>query len=121
MTNAMRNSFASHTDFGFLKEVIKDNPKAMPSNIDMVFERRGNFLIGEWKREDEDISLGQKILLKALASIPKTTVLIINGYSDHTGTEINNFYEVTQNKLIVMGNGIDSFKDYINKWYKLIV
>ena len=53
--------------------------------------------------------------------MPKTTVLIINGYSDHTSTEINNFYEVTQNKLIVMGNGIDSFKDYINEWYKLIV
>ena len=121
MTNAMRNSFASHTDFGFLKEVIKDNPKAMPSNVDMVFERRGNFLIGEWKRDDEEISLGQKILLKAFANIPKVTVLVVNGYSDNNGTKINNFYQVTQSKLIVMGNGIDSFKDYINNWYKLIV
>jgi hypothetical protein len=65
--------------------------------------------------------LVQKILLKALAKTPKTTVLIINGHSSYLGTEINNFYEVTQNKLIVMGNGIDSFKDYINEWYKLIV
>ena len=49
----MRNAYASHTDFGFLRGVILENPKAMPSNIDMVFERRGNFLIGEWKRENE--------------------------------------------------------------------
>jgi hypothetical protein len=117
----MRNPFASHTDFGFLRNVIQDNPKAMPSNIDMVFERRGNFLIGEWKREDEEISLGQKILLKAFANIQKITVLVINGYSDHTGIEINNFYEVTQDKLIIVGNGIDGLKNYINEWYKLIV
>jgi hypothetical protein len=121
VSNAMRNAYASHTDFGFLKSVILKNPKAMPSNIDMVFERRGNFLIGEWKRENEEISLGQKILLKAFANIPKVTVLVVNGYSDNNGTKINNFYEVTQSKLIVMGNGIDSFKDYINNWYKLIV
>ena len=78
----MRNAYASHTDFGFLRGVILENPKAMPSNIDMVFERRGNFLIGEWKRENEDISLGQKILLKALADQDKFTVLVINGYGD---------------------------------------
>jgi len=75
----MRNAYASHTDFGFLRGVILDNPKAMPSNIDMVFERRGSFLIAEWKRKNEEISLGQKILLKALANQNKFTVLVING------------------------------------------
>ena len=114
----MRNAYASHTDFGFLKGVILDNTKAMPSNIDMVFERRGNFLIGEWKREDENISLGQKILLKALANQDKFTVLIINGYSDDTGTEVNNFYKVNKDKLVILGNGIEKLKDFINSWYQ---
>ena len=117
VSNAMRNAYASHTDFGFLRGVILENPKAMPSNIDMVFERRGNFLIGEWKREDEDISLGQKILLKALADQDKFTVLVINGYSDDTGTEVDKFYKVTQNKLVILGNGIEGLKDYIDAWY----
>jgi hypothetical protein len=116
----MRNPFVSHTDFGFLKGVIQENPKAMPSNLDMIFERNGHFLIGEWKREDEEISTGQKILLKALALNEKFTVLIINGHSDHIGTAIENYYEVTQSKLIVLGNGIDSLKDYINTWYKFV-
>jgi hypothetical protein len=114
----MRNAYASHTDFGFLRGVILENPKAMPSNIDMVFERRGNFLIGEWKREDEDISLGQKILLKALADQDKFTVLVINGYSDDTGTEVDKFYKVTQDKLVILGNGVEGLKDYIDAWYQ---
>ena len=114
----MRNAYASHTDFGFLTGVIIDNPKAMPSNIDMVFERRGYFLIGEWKRKNEEISLGQKILLKALANHDKFTVLVINGYSDNTGTEVNEFYKVQQNKLVILGNGINKFKEFINIWYQ---
>ncbi len=114
----MRNAYASHTDFGFLKGVILDNPKAMPSNIDMVFERRGYFLIGEWKRKNEEISLGQKILLKALANHDKFTVLVINGYSDNTGTEVNEFYKVSQDKLAILGNGVDKLKEFINTWYQ---
>ena len=118
MSNAMRNSYASHTDFGFLRGVILDNPKAMPSNIDMVFERHGNFLVGEWKRTNEEISLGQKILLKALADQDKFTVVVINGYSDNTGTEVDNFYKVTQDKLVILGNGIEGLKDFIDAWYQ---
>ena len=113
----MRNPYASHTDFGFLKQVIKSNPKAMPSNLDMVFERYGCFLVGEWKRDNEEISLGQKILLKALCELETFTVLVINGYSDNTGTEINKFYEVDVDKLIYLGKGIEEFKEYINSWY----
>lgn len=114
----MRNAYASHTDFGFLRGVIIDNPKAMPSNIDMIFERRGSFLIAEWKRKNEEISLGQKILLKALANQNKFTVLVINGYSDNTGTEVNEFYKVSQDKLAILGNGVDKLKEFINTWYQ---
>ena len=114
----MRNAYASHTDFGFLRGIILDNPKAMPSNIDMVFERHGKFLVGEWKRKNEEISLGQKILLKALADQINFTVLVINGYSDDTGINIDNFYEVDTDRLLFLGNGIQELKDYINTWYQ---
>ena len=119
VSNAMRNAYASHTDFGFLSGVILDNPKAMPSNIDMVFERKGKFLVGEWKRTNEEISVGQKILLKQLAILPNFTVLIINGYSDSEGLEVDKFYQVGQSSLIYIDTGIDALKSYINTWYKL--
>jgi len=117
--NAMRNAYASHTDFGFLNGIIQDNPKAMPSNLDMVLERKGKFLVGEWKRTNEEISVGQKILLKQLAILPNFTVLIINGYSDSEGMEIDKFYQVGQSSLIYIDTGIDALKSYINTWYKL--
>jgi hypothetical protein len=117
--NAMRNAYASHTDFGFLNGIIQDNPKAMPSNLDMVLERKGKFLVGEWKRTNEEISVGQKILLKQLAILPNFTVLIINGYSDNEGIEIDKFYQVGQSSLIYIDTGIDALKSYINTWYKL--
>ena len=72
----MRNTYASHTDFGFLSGVILDNPKAMPSNLDMVFERKGKFLVGEWKRTNEEISVGQKILLKQLAILRNLIIML---------------------------------------------
>ena len=115
----MRNAYASHTDFGFLNGIIQDNPKAMPSNLDMVLERKGKFLVGEWKRTNEEISVGQKILLKQLAILPNFTVLIINGYSDSEGMEIDKFYQVGQSSLIYIDTGIDALKSYINTWYKL--
>ena len=119
VSNAMRNAYASHTDFGFLSGVILDNPKAMPSNIDMVFERKGKFLVGEWKRTNEEISVGQKILLKQLTILPNFTVLIINGYSDSEGIEVDKFYQVGQSSLIYIDTGIDALKSYMNTWYKL--
>ena len=80
MIPAMRNAHATHVDFGFLRGIIRDNPNFMPSNIDMVLERKSSFLFGEWKREDEEMKQGQKMLLKELAWVHK--VIIITGYVD---------------------------------------
>ena len=52
----MRNSQATHVDFGFLRGAIKSNPKVIPVNLDMVYEHKGHFLFAEWKRENEEIS-----------------------------------------------------------------
>jgi hypothetical protein len=119
VSNAMRNAYASHTDFGFLNGIIQDNPKAMPSNLDMIYGINDKFLLGEWKRDNEEISEGQKILLKALSKEPNFTVMLINGYSDNTGIHISKYYQISQTSLIYLGNSIDSLKDYIQTWYKL--
>jgi len=113
---AMRNAHATHVDFGFLRGIIRDNPNFMPSNIDMVLERKGSFLFGEWKREDEEIKTGQKILLKELAWIHR--VLLITGYVD-TQPHISLIQEVlTNGNLKVVGKSPADLIKYIQDWYK---
>jgi hypothetical protein len=113
---AMRNAHATHVDFGFLRGIIRDNPNFMPSNIDMVLERKGMFLFGEWKREDEEIKTGQKILLKELAWIHR--VLLITGYVD-TQPHIVLIQQVLPNgTLKVVGKSVADLIKYIQDWYK---
>lgn len=116
MTQGMRNPKAEHVDFGFLKGVITQKPKALPVNIDMLYEINGHFLIGEWKNGNEQISEGQKYALKALANTPKFTVLIINGVSNSEGTVIDKIYKVQTLSLKEVGSGITDLKALIQKW-----
>lgn len=113
----MRNAHATHVDFGFLRGVIPSNPHFMPSNIDMVLERKGSFLFGEWKRQDEEIKTGQKILLKELAWLHR--VLLITGYVD-TEPHITLIQEVlpTTGNLKVVGKSVADLNKYIQDWYK---
>jgi len=117
MTTAMRNSQAQHTDFGFLQGVIPSNPKFMPSNVDMMLERKGKFFIGEWKREGEQISMGQKILLKALASKPDFVVYVIEGHSDDTGTKVKAIRRLENDVLSASGYGENALRSLIKGWY----
>jgi hypothetical protein len=109
MIPAMRNAQATHVDFGFLRGIISSNPNFMPSNIDMVLERKGNFLFGEWKREDEEMKTGQKI----------HRVILITGYVD-TQPHITLIQEVlpTTGNLKVVGKSHADLIKYIQDWYK---
>lgn len=118
MTLAMKNSLALHTDFQFLSGVIPDNPKLMPCNLDMVIERNGYFFVGEWKQTNEKISQGQKITLQALASNPKFYVYIIDGVSNHKRLEVRTICRLNNQKLRVLGEGVDCLKKAIRAWYK---
>jgi len=117
MIPAMRNTHATHVDFGFLRGIISSNPNFLPSNIDMVLERKGNFLFGEWKREDEEMKTGQKILLKELAWVHR--VILITGYVD-TQPHITLIQEVlpTTGNLKVVGKSVADLIKYIQDWYK---
>ena len=112
----MRNPKAQHVDFGFLKGIISSNPNFMPSNIDMVLERHGNFLFGEWKRQDEEMSIGQKRLLKELAWSHR--VLLITGYVDEK-PHIELIQQITPvGTLKVVGKSPADLMKYIQDWYK---
>ena len=90
--------------------------KRVPSNADMIMERRGRFLIGEWKRPNEKVSLGQQILLKALAKVPKFTVLVIQGDTDD-GMVVNRVWKVLPNEgFEIVARSVDDFKQYLKQW-----
>lgn len=110
---AMRNKYAAHVDF---TELVGLLGKRLPSNVDMVMERHGRFLIGEWKRDNEKISLGQQILLKQFAKLPKFTVLIIIGDTDN-GMKIKKVWQLNANETFsVVANTLDEFKKYLVSW-----
>ena len=110
----MRNKDAPHIDFEELNGLLG---KVVPSNLDMVLERKGHFLFAEWKRDNEKISKGQEILLKALSRLPKTTVLVVSGDTDEE-MRVKRFWRVLPNgNCIESGIGLIEFKDYIIDWY----
>ena len=82
MKTAMRNRNAPHIDFGFLMGKIKKNEKFLPSDLDMIAHRGKHFFIAEWKareegKSDERLSIGQEILLKALAKLENFDIYLI--------------------------------------------
>lgn len=113
----MRNPNAPHINFKDLNGLMG---KIVPSNVDMVIERNGYFLIGEWKRENERISMGQNILLRQLAKLDtKFIVLIIQGHSDDDVLVVDKFWRMTSDgELTELGEGIDKFKEFLVFWKK---
>ena len=111
----MRNRQAPHIDFADLVGLMD---KRLPSNIDMVMERHGKFLIGEWKRPNEEISLGQQILLKQFAKLPNFTVLIVVGDTDN-GMNISKVWQLRYDESwSFIGSSTKDFKDYLMAWDK---
>jgi hypothetical protein len=115
----MRNMFATHTDYADFKGLIPKNPALVPSNVDGMLERNGQFLILEWKRPKEKVSNGQRIMLQALASKPSFMVVIIYGNTDNE-TVIDSYWLLTpEGKPVKAGIGFDSFKQFYRDWYAL--
>ena len=113
----MRNMFATHTDYSEFKSLIPNN--AVPSNVDGILERNGQFLILEWKRPGEKVSEGQRIMLQALAAKPSFMVVIIYGNTDNE-TVIDSYWLLTpEGKPVKSGIGFESFKQFYRQWYEL--
>ena len=113
----MRNAHAPHIDFNQLQGMIKSNPKVLPSDLDMILERRCQFLVGEWKRDGEHMSQGQLILLQNLAKQPQFHVIVIHGDTDGE-TVVNKFESINKRgEFIHQGDSLDDLKGFINRWY----
>jgi hypothetical protein len=114
----MRNPNAVHIDFYKFKGLIEKSPKAMPCNIDMMMERKEKFLVGEWKREGEQLSMGQWILLQKLARQPQFIVLVITGDTDQEAV-VTNIERITKNGTFKQeGSSMDELKDFVTRWYE---
>jgi hypothetical protein len=117
MDRAMKNRDAPHIDFGAFRGVIASNPSVLPSDIDMILERHGYFLVGEWKHPGEEMSKGQLILLNSLAKNKSFVVLVIYGSTDNE-TEVLNFCRLDKNGMLMdAGNGLEELKLFIQRWY----
>lgn len=114
---AMRSASAAHVDFGDFAGMIDSNPKLLPSDIDMIIERRGKFFVGEWKRPGETMNQGQAILLQTLAKQPQFTVCVIIGNTDNE-TIINEVFNINKaGEYKKIGASLDDLKVFINQWY----
>ena len=114
----LRNPYAEHTDFSDLYGIIESNPKVLPSNLDMIYERNGHFLVGEWKNPDESFGGGQDIMLKAMAKNPKFTVIKVCGYSANAKLTVYDIHYLNENGTWLMaGQGLERLKQFIRNWY----
>ena len=110
----MRNPDAKHIDF---RDLIGVMGKMLPSNIDMILEHNGQFLVGEWKREGEAISMGQKILLRQLACKEKIIVLVIQGNTDDGVMVVEKIWRMQGNgDLKLIGDSVDRLKEILRHW-----
>ena len=116
----MRSLNASHIDFNGFVGVIPSNPKLLPSDLDMILERKDSFLVGEWKRSGEIMSDGQLLLLKSLARQPQFIVLIISGNTDDETVVTNVRWVTPRGRLQLIGSSFDDLKNIISRWYKWV-
>ena len=114
----MRSLNASHIDFNEFVGVIPSNPKFLPSDLDMILERRDCFLVGEWKRSGEIMSEGQLLLLKSLARQPQFIVLIISGNTDDETVVTDIRWVTPRGRIQLIGSSFDELKNFIARWYK---
>ena len=79
---AQRCPCQCHWDLSWLRF---GNTRISFTDVDGLFvvERSGHFLFLETKRSDEELTMGQRILLEALSSLPKFTVILLRGPRGH--------------------------------------
>lgn len=116
----LRNPNAQMIDFSDLEGIIESNPKFLPSDIDMIYERKGKYLVVEWKKPEEALTVnsGQEKLLKALANNPSFTVLKVIGYTENTKMYVQKIDKINPDGTYkYLGDGLTKFKELINTWY----
>jgi hypothetical protein len=116
----MRDRQAPHIDTTAIDGLIERNPRWGFSNLDLIGERRGKFLVQEWKRPEEPISEGQRILLLSLANQPRFTVLLVRGDQRDGVTEVSKVSQILGglDKARVVGTTLEDLRSFIRSWYE---
>ena len=112
----LRNPDARHLDFEAFQGIFP-NPRALPCDIDFFMERTGKFIAGEWKRDREKMSEGQRIALQSLARLPQFTVLVVRGHTDGGKPHIEKFWRVVNGRCRQIGYGYDDYVEYCQAWW----
>lgn len=66
-------------------------------DVDGLIERRGSFLVVEWKEPNAPLTMGQLITFKHLSSVPTITVLVVEG--DNSQMSVESVSQVTESGL----------------------
>jgi hypothetical protein len=114
----LRNTMVQLVDYRDLEGIVKDNELFACSDIDMIYERKGKFLVAEWKKPNEQLSEGQSILLKALAKNDEFTVIKVCGYSENKKLIVYDFNWLRPNGTWAFaGQGKQRLIEFIQNWY----
>tara|TARA_R110000868_G_scaffold203483_2_gene451332 strand:- start:257 stop:625 length:369 start_codon:yes stop_codon:yes gene_type:complete len=113
----MRNGQAVHIDTAGIDGLIAENPKWGFSNLDLIADRKGRFLVQEWKREGEKLTDGQRILLESLARNSAFTVWIVSGDTDDGIMKARQVWEMRNGTPVVIARGLQAFQESIRVWY----
>ncbi len=100
-----------------LRDINQYGPGFQIKVLDALLNSK-NFLIGEWKKPNENMATGQQLLLKAFAQVPKFTVLVIIGNTDNEQTEVGDVFQVVLGRCVRIGEGLDFLKDFYIMWYE---
>jgi hypothetical protein len=114
----------SGTDFGTLQSGT-DNKVHVPSNLDGCDQKGDFFLCYEIKNPGEQVSIGQEIMLKALARCQRHTVLIVHCTGERTAINATRFVPVTYERIYPNGMitmpvpcNLTQFIELRNTWFK---
>lgn len=119
VARAMRNPYATHIDYECFRGIIPSSPNFMPSNIDGIIERHGNFMVFEWKRPGEKFNKGQEILLRALAKTDHFIVVIMCGDTDN-GLNFDHCWLLNnKGEPYKKYTTFEEFKEFFKLWYDL--
>lgn len=126
--NGMKNPNAKHINFSWLRGKIiyrgRADARIIPGNLDMILRCGINFLIGEWKRPNEQMPEGQRLSLMHIARKDDFRVLVIQGFSyrDELSLEemihVDEFWEMdSKGNLTKAGDDCYDLLNWINQWY----
>ena len=94
------------------------------SDIDGITERRGHFLVIEWKVKPGKVSVGQEILLQALARDPSFKVVVITSPVNTNLIQMDTVVEVQLVKSDKIKPAreysVEKLKGHFEKWFKAV-